>query len=824
MSWSRSISGLVVLVSLGGWLVSRTPTGGPSSPSRLRSEPPDLLRLREEGNRLFAAQRYEEASGIYERSYRESLDRRQIRPAIRSLNNLAGCQFALSRYQKAVELYLEAQRLARSIRYAELLGAVSLNLAGIYLQMGDAGAAAQAAEQGIRDLRELPNVYFRAKLLGQLGNARGWSGQFEEALSILSASQREADRVDDLPTLAVTLDYSGIHCLRRGDLPGAEAAFLKAYLVRKLRKPEEVHLSHANLGRLRLAQGDFKSAETLFSLALAKAGSAPSLVQIWTLYHGRGAAREARGRFDEAWADFGTAADLARRWRADAVAADALRIRTDAGLHEVYQSYIRAGNRAALSGGRPEMARRAFSAAEEHRAVSLRERWNASGEWRRKLPEEYGAVLGQLQSAEAAAVRDPSSPAAARAGRLRLRLIEMEAQTGAPPPLAVPGGRAAEFSRAIQRRLSPSEALLSFEFGEKESYLWALTGKRFFLHALGPRRELAALITRFRDAVRLGQADAADAGGELYSRLFGSLRPSVTAKARWLLVLDDALFEAPLAAAVTGRANGGPVYLAESHSLMTIPSAAALLEAGADASGGVGSLFVGVGDPVYNSADPRWTGKPEPGMLHRWGLVLVPLLRASASPQPNLELPRLVASATEIRECSRRWGARETVLLEGPAACRDRLAEALRNRPAVLHLATHVLTPEGRRDGALLALSLGPSGRPEVLTSSEIASLGAARLVVLSGCSSGTGAPLPGAGLVGLTRAWLAAGADRVVASLWPTPDDSGEIFLSFYGHITQQPRQAAEALRKAQLEMLHSGNWRRQPRYWAAYVVTGKG
>ncbi|MEK7750925.1 MAG: tetratricopeptide repeat protein, partial [Acidobacteriota bacterium] len=472
MNWCRPISGFVVLVSLGGWLVSGTPPGGPSSTSLALPESPDLARLREEGNRLFAAQRYEEASGIYLRGYRESLGRRQIRPAVRFLNNLAGCEFALSRYQKAVELYQAAQRLARPIRFAEMLGMISLNLAGIYLQMGDASAAAQAAEQGIRDLRDLPNVYFRAKLLGQFGNARGWSGQFEEALSTLIASQREADRVNDLPTLAVTLDYSGIHCLRRGDLAGAEAAFLKAYLVRRLRKPDEIHLSQANLGRLRLAQGDFKSAETLFSLALAKANSAPSLVQVWTLYHGRGAARQAQGRFDEAWADFGTAVDLARRWRPDAVAADAMRIRTDAGLHEVYQSYIRAGNRAALSSGRPEMARRAFSAAEEHRAVSLREQWNASGEWRRKLPEEYGPVLGQLQSAEIAALRNNSAPAAARAARLRLRLIEMEAQTGVPRPLAVAGG-GVEFSRAIQLKLSPSEALLSFEFGEKESYLWA---------------------------------------------------------------------------------------------------------------------------------------------------------------------------------------------------------------------------------------------------------------------------------------------------------------------------------------------------------------
>ena len=84
------------------------------------------------------------------------------------------------------------------------------------------------------------------------------------------------------------------------------------------------------------------------------------------------------------------------------------------------------------------------------------------------------------------------------------------------------------------------------------------------LHALGPGRELTALISRFRDAVRLGRADAADAGAELYSRLFGSLRPSVTAKSRWLLVLDDALFGAPLAAAViTTSLSPGTAHVAQ---------------------------------------------------------------------------------------------------------------------------------------------------------------------------------------------------------------------------------------------------------------------
>ncbi len=107
MSWCRPMSGFVILVSLGGWLVSRSPSEDPSSPSRARSEPSDLVRLREEGNRLFAAQRYQEASEVYRRGYRESLGSRQVRPAVRFLNNLAGCQFALFRYQKAVELYFK---------------------------------------------------------------------------------------------------------------------------------------------------------------------------------------------------------------------------------------------------------------------------------------------------------------------------------------------------------------------------------------------------------------------------------------------------------------------------------------------------------------------------------------------------------------------------------------------------------------------------------------------------------------------------------------------------------------------------------------------
>ena len=62
-----------------------------------------------------------------------------------------------------------------------------------------------------------------------------------------------------------------------------------------------------------------------------------------------------------------------------------------------------------------------------------------------------------------------------------------------------------------------------------------------------------------------------------------------------------------------------------------------------------------------------------------------------------------------------------------------------------------------------------------------------ARLVVLSCSHSGRGRMLRGEGVVGIARAFLAAGARSVLVILWAIDDEATMMFMkSFYQHLKE--------------------------------------
>jgi CHAT domain-containing protein/Tfp pilus assembly protein PilF len=775
-----------------------------------------LARLRQ-GADIFGAGRTGDAESYFESLRREALAAGEDDVAARATGNVGGCQFALHQYQPALRSFLEAHRLADQAGDASYTAVLDVNIASLYSEMGELEAAAQWIVGALERVSGKDRRDHLPQLLIQLAIVRARQDRMPEASGLFRQGIDGADRAGDLELYANGWNRLGEEFLKRGGLSQAEAALLEAYRVRKLH-----HLaldsSYRNLGCLRLAQGDLASASALLDRAveLAARPQGPGPVPSWEVYYFRGRVRLAQSRVREALQDLRIAARLARAWRWSAPPYDAARIGTEGLLDQVYSALVEAGNRLYLETGDPALIRETFEAAEENRAGSLREILFG----RRAAPVDAPAswkALDRLQREEAEALRtqDPHAQDAVRA--TRAEIIRLQAV-----PDAVAQPTATGLLERTRTALDSHTALLSFDLGDSVSWLWALDRGGLALYALPPRQEIESQIQAVVRAIREDSTVPGPAGANLYRTLFGPLASRFRHKTRWLLALDEGLFDVPVAALLE-RTRPRPVYVAERRTTVVIPSAGYWLEtATRQAAGQPPPVFLGVGDPIYNAADPRLPhGRRNAGT--GWLSPLRLFTASAASAAAGLVLPRLVASGAELEHCARAWDG-ASILLEGAGATRRNLADKMRRNPAVVHFATHVLESPERPAFGMIALSLTEKKEAELLTPFEIAHWRIdAGLIVLSGCYSAQGAALPGTGLMGLTRAWLTAGARAVVASRWPTPDEDGPLFKALYRNLrTERRADPGQALRTAQLEMIRSGGWHAQPRYWGAYYVIG--
>lgn len=811
-----------VALGLGPCLILTLWMAGSSTPAAVPTRSPDSsswwdqdsIPLQKKALRLRKAGDFRAAEDLYRQGYDEAVRLGDQLAAVRFLMSVGGCQLGQFRYREALSTYLKARELAEAAGDREDLGAIAGNLSSVYFHVWDIPAAMRAAEEGLAAVSRLasrkhPHSYFEAQLLMQLGRLHALLGdpaaQHDYAAAI-AAAQAQGSGVT---TETLGWDLLGEQRLAARDFNGAGKAFLEAFRLRALFNAAEIGFSHGRLGALEYYQGHLEAAVLHTNRALAVARRHGLAQPEYILLHQRGRIRLALGDIDGALQDFSRAVDAASQWRLQVPAARSVLTGANAGLDEqIFRSYIETAAHRAVRTGNQSWAEKAFQAVELNRTASLREGLALSEVWRKNLPPEYWEILGQISTNQAQWGHDPRLNS--RTTRLHLKLTEMEAEAGRGLiPKIVEKFRGQTSLIHFRNGLSVSELFLSFWLGRNESYLWAIDRNTLRLYRLPPKQEIENAVQMFREALSKGEAEAAQQGRNLYALLFGQLEPRENGKTAWLLSLEGALFDVPFAALVTGQRNQEVTYLVENHSLQTVPGAL-LLRKGAHLPDGP---FIGVGDPIYNTADARWNGP-----------------RATANAAGQLE--RLVGSGKEVETSARSWRPHAPsgtglgwTLLQGAQASRGNFLRLLERPPAAIHLATHVvITPQDREQGFVafgLTASQGHSPRPEYLGALEIASLSVpGSMVVMTGCASGTGTVRAGAGLLGLTRAWLMAGANTVIATAWPVEDTSGEFFAQFYYHL--RTYSAAEALRRSQLEEIHSGTWRQAPTHWASYQVTG--
>jgi len=668
------------------------------------------------------------------------------------------------------------------------MAVVDTNLGSLYMELGDIDAAAQLSERGLKGLtgpdhtKQIPDAQI------VLATLRARQNRAAEALELFRQGIQGADRMGNIALYTNAWTRLGEEFLKRGRLAEADSALLEAYRVRKLHHLP-LDATYRSLGRLRLEQGDLASAAEFLDRAVEASQRPGGPIPAWDAYHYRGRARMQQGRLPEAVEDLRTAVRLARAWRWTTPTGDTSRIGAETWLSAVHGAFVEAANRLYLQTGDAALARESFEIAEENRAASLRDLWRERQEQLTALPSDYWNVLSRLQKAEIAALRDDRQEAkdAVRCARADLARIESGSTTQ-------PHSTSEPMLPRLARSLDPGTTLFSFQLGDTASWLWAIDHQGLQLYRLPSRDQIAAQADAAVNAIRDDSVAEQAASARLYQTLFGAVSAHFEGRPHWLLSVDSELFAVPFAALIDGSG-----YLAERHTTEIITGAANWLETRDQPPVQPSSLFVGVADPIYNDADPRRTRK---------------------SAHTGFALPRLVGSRAELETAAGSWNG-SSILLQGSDASRDRLTEALRRNPAVVHIAAHVLRAPAY---GLIALSLNDRHQPELLHPAEIAHWRTqADVVVLSGCASAAGVVLQGTGLMGLTRAWLAAGSRSVVGTLWVTPDEPGSIFRSFYLNLhLNGRRQSAHALQTAQREMIHSADWRSRPRYWGAYFTIG--
>jgi CHAT domain-containing protein/tetratricopeptide (TPR) repeat protein len=169
--------------------------------------------------------------------------------------------------------------------------------------------------------------------------------------------------------------------------------------------------------------------------------------------------------------------------------------------------------------------------------------------------------------------------------------------------------------------------------------------------------------------------------------------------------------------------------------------------------------------------------------------------------------------------------AKENVVRLVGKDAREGEVKELAPRARILHFGTHGVVDRERNDLlAALVLSKEDKDSPEdgFLHLFEVYGLRLdSDLVVLSACETKQGDRVPGEGVFALSRGFFAAGARRVVASLWPVHDQAtAELMGSFFSELGRSNDPAA-ALCKAKEALRAQEKWA-DPFYWAPFVLTG--
>lgn len=172
-----------------------------------------------------------------------------------------------------------------------------------------------------------------------------------------------------------------------------------------------------------------------------------------------------------------------------------------------------------------------------------------------------------------------------------------------------------------------------------------------------------------------------------------------------------------------------------------------------------------------------------------------------------------------------RWFSQKTTILLDHDASEAGVKNADLQNYQHVHFATHGFTIENSPEhSGLQLMPVRESLEDGALRVHEIFNLKfQADLVVASSCESGLGPLSNGEGLIGLSRAFIYAGANNLAVSLWKIPDaQSADVMIEFYEQFLAGA-SFGKSMRSAKLKAIEASPISALPKNWAGFILIGQ-
>jgi len=359
-----------------------------------------------------------------------------------------------------------------------------------------------------------------------------------------------------------------------------------------------------------------------------------------------------------------------------------------------------------------------------------------------------------------------------------LGLVAREASTG-PVPLN---------PQQVTHRANGT--ILFYWLGETQSYLWAITPQKTRLFTLPPAAEIDAAVQRYRKAL-IGPQDiletASTDGSALYRMLISPTQSLLTKDAQVFIIPDGSLnslnFETLLVPEPKLHYWIEDVTIADASSLRLL---AASHSSSRDSKTGAGKLLL-IGDAVA----------------------------------PNSDYGDLPKAGVEIENVQKHFAAAGREVLTRTQATAPAYVKSAPEQFTYIHFVAHGTASRlSPLDSAVILSNVpGEDDSFKLYARDIIQHPLRADLVTISTCYGAGARAYTGEGLVGLSWAFLRAGAHNVIGALWEVSDASTPLLMDQLYEELKKGRSPEAALRSAKLSLLHSDAFHK-PFYWAPFQL----